>query len=387
MPQQENLLIVSAAHGTLQGVDAPTGTIVWEQHPARSLEGAVGASAQGHILLLYLDGYLEARNPLDGAIFWQKQLLLNASLPVGDCHAIASHTAVALVYGRTLAIIQPADGTLLWSYRSSAYSMRLLTVTDEHLYLTETVLAAAPSTQATLPTGDPMERHRARPPTIVTRAFAIMSGFERWNTADISTSEAPSYGGTPLIEDGAAVYVCGSNMQGGGLYALETQTGSVQWKVEQSVRHRFGQVVAWHEVVAWNSLSLVTAFDANTQHLLWQEDLQTSATSATDFEQFTRIVMSNDRLYLGRSRFTASQGRANAFWIEARDPLTGVIHHRFPDTNMALNPEDAQRFVYTRQVFVLPHTGSLYAFDPSTGSRLWHRDYGTELAVLFQVAD
>lgn len=393
MSHQKGLFIVSRGQNVLQAVDAATGMTVWEQQPARSLEGAVGAVTQGRIVLLYLDGHLEARNALDGAILWAKQLLPNANLPPGGNHALASQTAVALMYGKTLTVVRPADGTLLWSYRSSADAMSLLTVTDEHLYMAETSLAVTPSTQAqaAVSTRGALESHRALSPSITTRTFALLHGTERWLTTDIPVSEAPSYGGTPLIEDGETLYVCASSASGSGLYALETQTGNLRWKVDQPLRHRFGQLVTWHEVVVWNSLSLVTAFDRNTRHILWQEDVHMTATAATTaataVEEFTRIIINGDRLHLGRRQSTPSHHIPKRFWIEARDPRTGIIQHTFPDSSVVLDPNDARELVYTRQVFALPSAGSLYAFDPTIGSQLWTRDFGPELAVLCQVQD
>ncbi len=387
MSHQKGLFIISRGHNVLQAVDAANGMAVWEQQPVRSLEGAVGAVAQGRIVLLYLDGHLEARNALDGAILWEKQLLPNANVPPGGNHALASQTAVALIYGRTLAVVRPADGMLLWSYRSSAYAMSLLTVAGEHLYIAERSLAVAPSAQgqATVSTGGALESHRALSPSTTTRAFALLGGTERWHTTDIPVSEGPSYDGTPLIENGETLYVCGSNASGSGLYALETQTGNLRWKVDQPLRHRFGQLVTWHEVVVWNSLSLVTAFDSTTRHILWQEDVHMTTTAATAVEEFTQIIINGDRLHLGRRQFTPSHHISKRFWIEARDPRTGIIQHTFPDSSVILDPNDAQRLAYTRQVFALPSAGSLYAFDPATGNRLWTRDYGPGLTVLVQV--
>lgn len=369
------LFICGTSEGILRAVHAETGDIVWEQRTPRSFVGAAGAYAQGRIMFLSLDGFLQAYDPTTGRIVWEKQLLPDAHLPLGNCGALTNETVVAFMYGKTIAMVHPTDGDLIWSYRTSGIQMSPLALSATHLYVAETLQPPARPISITEDEAARLESHRAVPPLVVTKALSVSNGMEVWHTSLIQTNLPPWDEGTPLIEDDGMVYVCGN-----GLNVLEAQSGKLIWKFEQPTRTRMAQLIKQHDAVVWIANSMVTAFNIINRNILWQEDLRENATTGLTFERFDRIVINEGLLFLGRSRFNPHN-----FWIEVRDPYTGVIESVFPSTDVVLDSEVAWRFRHTSKVFALPTATHVYAFEASLGKRLWTRDFGSELIFLLSV--
>jgi outer membrane protein assembly factor BamB len=150
---------------------------------------------------------------------------------------------------------------------------------------------------------------------------------------------------SPAVRDGV-VYV-GNN--GGNLFAIDTETGEIQWQFTNVGSVRSSPAVVDNSVYIGDADGIVSSINRNTGNEQWRFE--------TDAEVRSGPIVGQDTIYVG----------SNDSNVYALDLETGENKWRFQtDDQILCNPTLANGLVYMGT-----YSGSLYAIDSVTGEEQW----------------
>lgn len=185
------------------------------------------------------------------------------------------------------------------------------------------------------------------------RLFALddKTGVQKWMVEDIADDSAP------VISDGL-VY-----QAGGSLYALNAQTGQLEWKLKPSDRGTvmYSPAIAEGIIFFWEVQALIPggffggtlyAFDLKTRQQKWKFSVDHGMVSAP--------VAADGLIYFGT---TSDPGMPKGY-LYALDATTGKVRWKFSLSGSS--PAVIRGVVYYGST-----NGILYALDARSGKKLW----------------
>jgi outer membrane protein assembly factor BamB len=165
-----------------------------------------------------------------------------------------------------------------------------------------------------------------------------------------------------IVGNQVFVTVADSGSYGSRLYALNANTGAVNWgPVELGGTYYWsGLTYDNGRIFTVNWSGMMNAFDANTGALQWAVQLQGNADVSSPPTSFGGLV------------YTAGAGVGGT--VFAVDEATGAVVW----TGSVMNGDNSSPAVSSNGVFVSYACGQTYDFAPSTGALNWHRSTGCE---------
>ena len=125
------------------------------------------------------------------------------------------------------------------------------------------------------------------------------SGREIWKTRVCQFKPTVfqfGYGASPLVEDDLVIVAAEYDGRDSGLYALDTRTGKVVWKVPRPSNLNFSSpitaTIAGQRQVLLAGADKITAYDPPTGRVLWNVDASTEAMCGTAVWDGRRIMVS-----------------------------------------------------------------------------------------------
>ena len=190
-----------------------------------------------------------------------------------------------------------------------------------------------------------------RVPTSRLHAVDAASLEERWHVDFINGA------GCAPASDGERIFVHAAD----GVTALNVSDGSLSWRHERERRRQpIGPVVADGRVIVQSVSRLpsgtLTALDAKTGDLLWDEVMRSRALAAP--------ALTDDGLFL-----VLSTGK-----LQRRDPATGAVTWESPLAGRAETPP-----VVAASLVFVGGTGFVAAFDRESGEPAWTVDVDGEV--------
>jgi len=223
--------------------------------------------------------------------------------------------------------------------------------------------SGAPATSAqtgvvTAPPGMPATAYQLNASHTGVTADSFWTGaVKRWS---VNLGGGISY---PLIVGGQVfVTVADSGSYGSRLYALNANTGALNWgPVELGGTYNWsGLTYDNGRIFTVNWSGMMEAFDANTGALQWNTQLPGNSDVSSPPTAFGGLV------------YTAGAGVGGT--VFAVDESTGTVVW----TGSVMNGDNSSPAVSSSGMYVSYACGQTYDFAPSTGALTWHRSTGCE---------
>jgi len=365
-----DLLVVATYDGTIQALDAETGSLHWQRQTKHRYGGQALVHVGSTIIGVSLDGSLIALALADGAIQWEARLpdVPPGVAPSGSLRALARGQTVVVQFDRSYFRIDTADGHVRWisGGTKAVQGPWLLAVGQSHAYVL--------SMDSPLPGSLPPQT-----PSAWTKPIFVMTKLSTWDASiemgwrEQSASRPGWDGASTLVEADGVFYVYGHTLS-----AIDADTNRLVWTSDSAPPDGSALILAHHLVIGIAEKRL-GAYHRDTGSMAWSVAVPPPKDGI--FELFNGLVVLGDMVYVGRG----SNGD-RPFQIEGRTVERGELMWAWPPDNTPLRFDVSWRFCGAGDTLYVPSGETIWALRASNGELRWSRDYPYMLDAYLAIA-